>query len=265
MLQFFIHAYRTINCSQFRKNDFRPGYFTGRNIATGNLEGGIRKNICKSISVFQFPVAHETVVTRGALQVDAQEDLRDGNADEVFANLARAHSSIEGLLRPLTIVAGKGGVGKSTVTSNLAVALAREGAKVGLIDADIFGPSIPTMFNCEHEQPHVKQVNGKNIIIPLEQYGVKLLSIGFLTPPDSAVVWRGPMLHKALQQFLNDVHWDEPDYLLIDLPPGTGDVSISIAQFLPGASMVIVVPDAVHSVDRPSDRVSRQICLRPCG
>jgi ATP-binding protein involved in chromosome partitioning len=112
----------------------------------------------------------------------------------------------------IAIASGKGGVGKSTTASNLAVALAKMGAKVGLIDADISGPSIPIMFNVEAEQPTVKQVDGKNIIIPIEQYGVKLMSIGFLTPADSAVVWRGPMASSALKQFIGDVEWGELDY-----------------------------------------------------
>jgi ATP-binding protein involved in chromosome partitioning len=150
----------------------------------------------------------------------------------------------------IAIASGKGGVGKSTVTSNLAVALARAGAKVGLIDADIYGPSIPTMFNCEHEQPLVKQVNGRNIIIPIEQYGVKLISIGFLTPPDSAVVWRGPMASSALKQFFSDAEWGELDYLLIDLPPGTSDIHLTLVQTVPVTGAVIVTtPQKVALAD----------------
>jgi len=150
----------------------------------------------------------------------------------------------------IAIASGKGGVGKSTVTSNLAVALARAGAKVGLIDADIYGPSVPTMFNCEFEQPSVKQVNGKNIIIPIEQYGVKLLSIGFLTPPDSAVIWRGPMASSALKQFFSDADWGELDYLLIDLPPGTSDIHLTMVQTVPVTGAVIVTtPQKVALAD----------------
>lgn len=157
---------------------------------------------------------------------------------------------LPGVKNIVAIASGKGGVGKSTVTSNLAVALAQAGAKVGLIDADIFGPSIPTMFNCEHEQPHVKQVNGKNIIIPLEQYGVKLLSIGFLTPPDSAIVWRGPMASSALKQFFGDADWGELDYLLIDLPPGTSDIHLTMVQTVPVTGVVIVTtPQKVALAD----------------
>lgn len=157
---------------------------------------------------------------------------------------------LPGVKNIIAIGSGKGGVGKSTVTSNLAVALARSGAKVGLLDADIFGPSIPVMFNCEHEQPEVKVVNGKNMIIPLEQYGVKLLSIGFLTPPDSAVIWRGPMASSALKQFLSEAIWGDLDYLLIDLPPGTSDIHLTLVQTVPlTGSVIVTTPQKVALVD----------------
>lgn len=157
---------------------------------------------------------------------------------------------LPGVKNIVAIASGKGGVGKSTVTSNLAVALAKSGARVGLIDADIYGPSIPTMFNCESEQPHVKQVSGRNIIIPIEQYGVKLMSIGFLAPPDSAVVWRGPMASSALKQFFGDADWGELDYLLIDLPPGTSDIHLTLVQTVPVTGAVIVTtPQKVALAD----------------
>lgn len=150
----------------------------------------------------------------------------------------------------IAIASGKGGVGKSTTACNLAVALANTGAKVGLIDADISGPSIPTMFNVEAEQPSIKQVDGKNIIIPIEQYGVKLMSIGFLTPSESAVVWRGPMASSALKQFIADVEWGELDYLLIDLPPGTSDIHLTMVQTIPVTGAVIVTtPQKVALAD----------------
>jgi ATP-binding protein involved in chromosome partitioning len=150
----------------------------------------------------------------------------------------------------IAIASGKGGVGKSTTASNLAVALAIAGAKVGLIDADISGPSIPTMFNVEAEQPMVKQVDGKNVILPIEQYGVKLMSIGFLTPADSAVVWRGPMASSALKQFIGDVDWGDLDYLLIDLPPGTSDIHLTMVQTVPVTGAVIVTtPQKVALAD----------------
>jgi ATP-binding protein involved in chromosome partitioning len=157
---------------------------------------------------------------------------------------------LPGVKNIIAIASGKGGVGKSTVTTNLAVALAKAGAKVGLIDADIYGPSIPTMFNCEHEQPMVRQINGKNVIIPIEQYGVKLISIGFLAPPDSAVVWRGPMASSALKQFFSDTEWGDLDYLLIDLPPGTSDIHLTMVQTVPVSGAVIVTtPQKVALAD----------------
>ena len=139
----------------------------------------------------------------------------------------------------IAISSGKGGVGKSTISANLAVCLAQSGAKVGLIDADIFGPSMPTMFNCEHEQPEVKQIDGKNVIVPLEQYGVKLISIGFLAA-DNAVIWRGPMASSALKQFISDTDWGVLDYLLIDLPPGTSDIHLTLVQTVPLTGAIIV-------------------------
>ncbi|MBI3220968.1 MAG: Mrp/NBP35 family ATP-binding protein [Bacteroidetes bacterium] len=157
---------------------------------------------------------------------------------------------LPGVKNIIAIASGKGGVGKSTVTTNLAVALAQAGAKVGLIDADIFGPSIPVMFNCEREQPEVKVVNGKNLILPLEQYGVKLISIGFLAPPESAVVWRGPMASSALKQFISDTIWGDLDYLLIDLPPGTSDIHLTLVQTVPVTGAIIVTtPQKVALAD----------------
>lgn len=157
---------------------------------------------------------------------------------------------LPGVKNILAVASGKGGVGKSTVTSNLAVALAQAGAKVGLIDADIYGPSIPVMFNCEHEQPEVRVVEGKNLIVPLEQYGVKLISIGFLTPPDSAVVWRGPMASSALKQFITEAIWGDLDYLLIDLPPGTSDIHLTLVQTVPvTGSIIVTTPQKVALAD----------------
>lgn len=150
----------------------------------------------------------------------------------------------------IAIASGKGGVGKSTTAVNLAVALSELGAKVGLIDADISGPSIPTMFNVEGEQPTVKKKGEKNIIIPIEQYGVKLMSIGFLTPAESAVVWRGPMASSALRQFISDVEWGELDYLLIDLPPGTSDIHLTMVQTVPvTGALIVTTPQKVALAD----------------
>lgn len=150
----------------------------------------------------------------------------------------------------IAIASGKGGVGKSTVASNLAVALAETGAKVGLIDADIYGPSMPVMFGLEDMQPGIMEEDGKNYIIPLTKYGVKLISIGFLTPGDDAVVWRGPMASSALRQFISDVKWGELDYLLIDLPPGTSDIHLTLVQSVPVTGAAIVTtPQKVAVAD----------------
>ncbi|MCG8306726.1 MAG: Mrp/NBP35 family ATP-binding protein [Cytophagales bacterium] len=150
----------------------------------------------------------------------------------------------------IAVASGKGGVGKSTVTSNLAVALAKTGASVGIIDADIFGPSMPTMFGCEHDQPSVKKVEGKNWIIPIEKYGVKLISIGFLSHGDNAIVWRGPMASSALKQFISDTDWGDLDYLLFDLPPGTSDIHLTLVQTIPvTGAIVVTTPQKVALAD----------------
>jgi ATP-binding protein involved in chromosome partitioning len=147
---------------------------------------------------------------------------------------------IEGIENIIAVSSGKGGVGKSTITANLAVTLANMGCKVGVLDADIYGPSIPTMFDMEGARPMSVQVNGKSKMEPIENYGVKVLSIGFFTKPDQAVVWRGPMAAKALNQMIFDAAWGELDFLLIDLPPGTGDIHLSIVQSLPLTGAVVV-------------------------
>jgi len=137
--------------------------------------------------------------------------------------------------RVMLIASGKGGVGKSSVTTNLAIALAQRGKSVGLIDADVWGFSIPRMLGIEHAPVVID-----DMLIPPDTHGVRAISMGFFAEEDQPVIWRGPMLHKALEQFLTDVYWDEPDYLLIDLPPGTGDISLSLAQFLPRSEMYVV-------------------------
>ncbi|RCR70472.1 Mrp/NBP35 family ATP-binding protein [Larkinella punicea] len=176
---------------------------------------------------------------------------------EVIVNLTADVSStrfnapvLPGVKNIIAIASGKGGVGKSTVTANLAVALYKSGAKVGIIDADIFGPSIPVMFGAEELQPAVGQVDGKNMLQPIQQFGVKLMSIGFLTPKDNAIVWRGPMASQALRQFFADTNWGELDYLLIDLPPGTSDIHLTLVQTVPVTGAVIVTtPQKVALAD----------------
>ncbi len=150
----------------------------------------------------------------------------------------------------IAVASGKGGVGKSTVTTNLAVGLAQRGLKVGLVDADIYGPSIPLMLDVLKERPRVKSIEGKNFIIPVESYGVKMLSIGFFADPDQAIAWRGPMASKALNQLFKDADWGELDVMLVDLPPGTGDIHLSLVQAVPLSGAIIVsTPQPVALVD----------------
>ncbi|MGJ8548112.1 Mrp/NBP35 family ATP-binding protein [Winogradskyella wichelsiae] len=148
--------------------------------------------------------------------------------------------AIPGIQNIIAVASGKGGVGKSTVTANLAVTLSKMGFKVGVLDADIYGPSIPIMFDVANERPLSVNVDGKSKMKPVENYGVKILSIGFFTKPDQAVIWRGPMASKALNQMIFDAAWGELDFLLIDLPPGTGDIHLSIMQALPITGAVVV-------------------------
>ncbi len=157
---------------------------------------------------------------------------------------------LPGVKNIIAIASGKGGVGKSTITANVAAELALRGFKVGLIDADIYGPSIPMMFDVMREKPGVVEVDGKSCMKPVENYGVKILSIGFFSEPNQAVVWRGPMASKALTQMFSDVHWGELDFMLIDLPPGTGDIHLSLVQVAPLTGAIIVsTPQAVALAD----------------
>lgn len=158
--------------------------------------------------------------------------------------------SIPGIKNIIAVASGKGGVGKSTVTANLAVTLAKMGFSVGILDADIYGPSMPIMFDVESEKPISVTVDGKSKMKPIESYEVKILSIGFFTAPSQAVIWRGPMASKALNQMIFDADWGELDFMLIDLPPGTGDIHLSIVQSLPITGAVVVsTPQAVALAD----------------
>lgn len=182
--------------------------------------------------------------------VDASLKITVNMTASVTSSRNGANTNLPKVKNIIAVASGKGGVGKSTVTANLAVALAQCDAKVGLIDADIFGPSIPVMFNCEDNKPAVYQEDGKNIIIPITRYGIKLMSIGFLAPSESAIVWRGPMASSALKQFISDVDWGELDYLLIDLPPGTSDIHLTMVQTLPVTGAIIVTtPQKVALAD----------------
>jgi ATP-binding protein involved in chromosome partitioning len=190
-----------------------------------------------------------TDVTAAAKTVDGVEEvavdftsMTDSERSEVVTTVRGAGAIREVTIgkpgsktRVIAVASGKGGVGKSTVTTNLAVALARTGKRVGLIDADVWGFSIPKMLGIDR-QPVVLD----EMLLPPEAYGVTVMSMDYFVGDDQPVIWRGPMLHKAIEQFLVDVHWDDPDYLLIDMPPGTGDVAISLSQFLPRAETIVV-------------------------
>lgn len=157
---------------------------------------------------------------------------------------------LPGVKHIIAVASGKGGVGKSTVSANLAVGLARRGYKVGLIDADIYGPSMPTMFDVTHEKPAIKELDGKSYILPVESYGVKLLSIGFFADINQAIVWRGPMATKALNQLFTDAWWGDLDYMILDLPPGTGDIHLTLVTLvgLTGA-VIVTTPQEVALAD----------------
>ena len=187
---------------------------------------------------------HELVYAKAKIQVNVKVEASTQPKNEIKGK------SIPGIQNIVAVASGKGGVGKSTVTSNLAVTLSKMGFKVGILDADIYGPSIPIMFDVQNEKPLAVNVEGKSKMKPVESYGVKVLSIGFFTKPDQAVVWRGPMAAKALNQMIFDAAWGELDFLLIDLPPGTGDIHLSIMQSLPITGAVVVsTPQTVALAD----------------
>ncbi|MGB6084504.1 Mrp/NBP35 family ATP-binding protein [Moheibacter sp.] len=196
--------------------------------------------------VSHSPAMHERKRLEQALKAAFAEQLPQANLKlnilvETKEKLPEIKGNeIPGVKNIVAISSGKGGVGKSTVSANLAISLQKMGFKVGLLDADIYGPSMPTMFDVEGAQPHSVQVDGKSKMKPIESYGIKLLSIGFFAGTDQAVVWRGPMAAKALNQMIRDAHWGELDFLLIDLPPGTGDIHLSIVQQIPITGAVIV-------------------------
>ncbi len=178
---------------------------------------------------------HEQVYEKAKITVNVKVEAPEKPKSNVIKG-----KPIPGIKNIVAVASGKGGVGKSTVTANLAVSLSKMGFKVGVLDADIYGPSMPIMFDVEAEKPLAVNVDGKSKMKPVENYGVKILSIGFFTQPNQAVVWRGPMAAKALNQMIFDAAWGEIDFLLLDLPPGTGDIHLSIMQSLPITGAVVV-------------------------
>ncbi len=174
------------------------------------------------------------------LIVNKQANVRVNFISNTTTNRKDSRLLLPAVKNIIAVVSGKGGVGKSTVAANLALAFAKGSAKVGLMDADIYGPSVPMMFGVRGQRPVMKEVNGKPMIVPLERFGIKLMSIGLLVDEKNAVVWRGPMASSAIRQFVSDVDWGELDYLVIDMPPGTGDIHLTLMQTVPVTGVVIV-------------------------
>ncbi len=199
----------------------------------------------KKTEVEILKIIHEEVYQKAKITVNIKVDAPAGpKVNEIKGK------PIPGIQNIIAVASGKGGVGKSTITANLAVTLAKMGFKVGLLDADIYGPSMPLMFDVTHEKPLAANVGGRSKMRPVENYGVKLLSIGFFTEPNQAVIWRGPMAAKALNQLIFDAHWGELDFMLLDLPPGTGDIHLSIMQAMPVTGAVVVsTPQEVALAD----------------
>jgi len=222
-------------------------------------------NMVKDISVNDNVVSFTIVLTTPACplkelmrtdcikaiqQIDANIIVNVNFTSHTTSKRMDAKTVLPGVKNIIAVVSGKGGVGKSTVAANLALALAQHDARIGLMDADIYGPSVPIMFGVRGERPMMRDVKGKGMIIPLERYGIKLMSIGLLVDEKSAVVWRGPMASSAIKQFVTDVDWGELDYLVIDMPPGTGDIHLTLMQSVPVTGAVIVTtPQLVALAD----------------
>jgi ATP-binding protein involved in chromosome partitioning len=182
--------------------------------------------------------------------VDKEAQVTVNFTSNTSSNRKDAKSILGGVKNIIAVVSGKGGVGKSTISSNLALALAKGGAKVGLMDADIYGPSQHIMFGVRGERPMMTEVDGKGLIEPIEKFGIKMMSIGLLIDEKQAVVWRGPMVSSAIKQFVSDVNWGELDYLVIDMPPGTGDIHLTIVQNVPVTGVIVVTtPQLVALAD----------------
>lgn len=230
----------------------------GKDLVTLNMVQDIEvdgKNISFTVELTTPACPLKEVIERAC--INAIKHLVDKEAEVKVKMIARVNSKrkdgksvLPGVKNIIMVASGKGGVGKSTVSVNLALALAQEGASVGLMDADIYGPSIPIMLGIRDERPKMMDVNGKGMIIPIERYGIKTMSIGLLIDEKQAVVWRGPMASSALKQFVSDVYWQDLDYLVIDLPPGTGDVHLTLVQTIPVTGAVIVsTPQPVAAAD----------------
>ena len=234
---------------------------------SGSSENIVSSGILKNIQVFGDQVdidlilSNPTLQARKKLEVDIMKIIHadiyekakiniNVKIEKVDAKISSQSKKISGVDSIIAVSSAKGGVGKSTLTINLAATLAKKGCKVGILDADIYGPSVPTMMDVEGYVPKSIKVNGESKIEPIESYGVKIMSIGFFTKLDQAVVWRGPMASKALNQMIFDTNWGELDFLFLDLPPGTGDIHLSLVQSLPiTGSIIISTPQNVALAD----------------
>ncbi len=188
----------------------------------------------KRVEVDIMKTIHEQVHSKADITVNVKAIVTEKPSNKIKGK------EIPGIKNIIAVASGKGGVGKSTITANLAVTLSKMGFSVGILDADVYGPSMPIMFNVANEKPRSITIDGRSKMKPIESYGIKILSLGFFTQPNQAVIWRGPMASKALNQLIFDADWGELDFLLLDLPPGTGDVHLSIVQALPITGAVIV-------------------------
>ena len=229
-----------------------PG--TSKNIVELDMVQNIRIEGEKVLFRLVFQKAGDPFV--GSVKKKAEALIKEKTSyteveiENLFVQDLERPLSLEKVKNIIAVSSGKGGVGKSTVAANLAVALAAEGYKVGLVDADIFGPSIPKMFGCEEAQPYMEQIDGKDFIVPVEKYGVKLLSIGFFVDPDQATLWRGGMASNALKQLVGDAKWGDLDYFILDTPPGTSDIHLTLLQTLAITGAVIVsTPQEVALAD----------------
>jgi ATP-binding protein involved in chromosome partitioning len=231
---------------------------SGKDIITLNLVNSLKVEGSAVGFILEFPVHNDPLKSslRKACLKILQENL--GPDVEISIDVTTPAKPVEqkprqylpGVRNIIAVASGKGGVGKSTVAVNLAAAFAATGARVGLIDADIFGPSIPKMLNAEFVNPTIFKKDGKDLIIPVERYGIKALSIGFFVNPNDATIWRGPMASNALQQLLGDTDWGELDYMFVDLPPGTSDIHLTLVQSVPVTGAVIVsTPQEVALAD----------------
>lgn len=230
--------------------------------AIGGL-AGVKNVEVVSAGMTDEELVHASAVLQGESPGDSSEDpLRVVDASRPPEPTQRTNPFTDAATRVIAVASGKGGVGKSSVTTNLAIALARLGRSVGAVDADVYGFSMPRMLGVTHPPALIDE-----LIIPPRAHGVALVSMGFFAKEDQAVVWRGPMLHKALEQFLTDVYWAQPEYLLIDMPPGTGDVSISIAQFLPRAEVLLVTTPqpAAQKVAQRAAAMAEKVNLEVLG